>query len=354
MFSAMKARGCPTNPKPRFDRLDTQACDDGWDLAPDEAPPPATEITIDKTRSIITRNDSSDVPFDQSINPYRGCEHGCPYCFARPSHAYLGLSPGLDFETRLFAKPEAPSLLDKELRNPRYRCRIIAIGTNTDPYQPIENRYRIMRGCLEVLSAFQHPVSIVTKGALVTRDIDLLGPMAERKLAVVGISLTTLNRDLSRRLEPRAAPPAARLEAIRRLSAAGIPVVVMVAPIIPALTDHELEAILAAARRSGATMATHILLRLPNEVADLFARWLDEHFPDKARHVMSLVSQSRGGKAYDSTWGTRMSGTGPHAEMLAQRFKVAAARLGLTGRILDLDTTRFRPPPKAGDQLALF
>lgn len=350
----MKSRGCPSNPKPRFDRLAAEACDDGWDLAPDEAPPPVTEVMNDCTRSIITRNDSPDVPFDQSINPYRGCEHGCPYCFARPSHAYLGLSPGLDFETRLFAKPEAPALLDKELRHPRYRCRVIAIGTNTDPYQPIENRRRIMRGCLEVLSAFHHPVSITTKGALVTRDIDVLAPMAERNLAIVGISLTTLDRDLSRRLEPRAAPPAMRLDAIRRLSGAGIPVAVLVAPVIPSLTDHELEAILSAARDAGATMATHILLRLPHEVAELFTRWLEEHFPDKARHVMSLVSQSRGGKAYDSTWGTRLSGTGPHAEMLAQRFKVAASRLGLTRRIIDLDTARFRPPPKAGDQLALF
>ncbi|MEW5729678.1 MAG: PA0069 family radical SAM protein [Pseudomonadota bacterium] len=347
-------RGALSNANGRFEKHAVVAFDDGWDLDDDPPPPLATTVTPDATRTIITRNDSPDVPFDRSINPYRGCEHGCVYCFARPSHAWLGLSPGLDFETRLFAKPDAPRLLEAELRNPRYRPAPLAIGTNTDPYQPAERRLRIMRGCLEVLRDFNHPVVITTKGALVTRDIDILAPMAADGLAMVGISVTTLDRDLCRTLEPRAATPKARLDAIRRLSAAGIPVAVMAAPVIPRVTDHELERILEAGREAGAGMASYILLRLPHEVKDLFAEWLDAHVPDRARHVLSLVAQTRGGKLYDSTHGTRHTGTGQHAELLANRFRIAFRRLGFQARSFALDCGRFRPPPRPGDQLALF
>lgn len=354
MDKAIPHRGAISNATNRYERFSVQACDDGWDLAEDETPPPPTQLLTDTTRSIITRNTSPDVPFDRSINPYRGCEHGCVYCFARPTHAYLGLSPGLDFETRLLVKPEAPRLLEKELSSPRYRPAIIAIGTNTDPYQPVERSLRVMRGCLEVLAAFNHPVMITTKGALVTRDIDILAPMAARGLACVNLSVTTLDRDLSRRLEPRAAPPAVRLNAIRQLAGAGIPVSVMAAPMIPALTEHELENILEAARDAGATGAATILLRLPGEVAGLFREWLEHHEPAKARHVMSLLSQSRGGKDYDSCWGERFTGSGPLAQLLSRRFHVACQRLGLNGRHVALDCSQFRRPPKAGDQLALF
>jgi DNA repair photolyase len=348
-------RGAVSNPDGRFEHHRREAFDDGWDLPEEELPPPRTEVALDSSRTIVTRNDSPDVPFDRSINPYRGCEHGCIYCFARPSHSYLGLSPGLDFETKLFAKPDAATLLDKELRNPRYRPAVIAIGTNTDPYQPIEREHGIMRGCLEVLAAFRHPVAITTKSHLVTRDIDLLAPMAAEGLAAVAVSVTTLDRDLCRALEPRAAIPAKRLDAIRALSAAGIPVTMMVAPVIPRVTDHELEHILAAGRAAGANAASYTLLRLPYEVKDLMAEWLRVHVPDRADHVLSLVAQHRGGKLYDSTRGTRHTGTGLHAELLAQRFRIACKRLGFTPRgFALLDTGKFRPPPKTGDQLALF
>lgn len=347
-------RGALSNAGGRFEKHTVEAFDDGWELEDDPPPPLATTVTPDATRTIIARNDSPDVPFDRSINPYRGCEHGCVYCFARPSHAWLGLSPGLDFETRLFAKPDAARLLEAELRRPNYRPATLAIGTNTDPYQPVERRLRIMRGCLEVLRDFNHPVVITTKGALVTRDIDILAPMAAEGLAMVGISVTTLDRDLSRALEPRAATPGARLDAIRRLSAAGIPVAVMVAPVIPRVTDHELERILEAGREAGADMASYILLRLPHEVKDLFAEWLDAHAPDRARHVLSLMARTRGGRLYDSTPGTRYTGTGQHAELLAGRFRIAFRRLGFQARSFALDHSRFRPPPRPGDQLALF
>lgn len=348
-------RGALSNATNRFERFTLEACDDGWDLGEEELPPLRTEVIEDATRGIITRNTSPDVPFDRSINPYRGCEHGCIYCFARPTHAYLGLSPGLDFETRLLVKPDAPALLEKELSNPRYRPAVIAIGTNTDPYQPIERTRRIMRGCLEVLAAFNHPVMITTKGALVARDIDILAPMAARRLASVNVSVTTLDRDLCRKLEPRAATPQARLDTIRRLSDAGIPTAVMAAPMIPALTDHELESILEAAHDAGATAAATILLRLPGEVAELFRQWLGTHAPAKARHVMSLLGQARGGKANDSCWGTRFTGTGTLADLLSKRFHLACKRLGLNDeRRLGLDCSQFRRPPKAGDQLALF
>lgn len=349
-----RARGSVVNPDGRFERRRREAFDDGWDHDDEEPPPLATTVSDDATRSIITRNDSPDVPFDRSINPYRGCEHGCSYCFARPGHSYLGLSPGLDFETRLFAKPRAAELLDAELRRPGYKVAPIAIGTNTDPYQPIERQRRIMRGCLEVLAAFDHPVCITTKSFLVTRDIDILAPMAAKGLAMVSISVTTLDRDLCRRLEPRAAVPSKRLEAIRRLARSGIPVAVMAAPVIPALTDHELEAILEAAAEAGATSAAYVLLRLPHEVKDLFAAWLETHYPARASHVLSLMRQSRDGRLYDARFESRYKGTGVHAQLLARRFAVAAARLGLAQRDLALDCSRFRPPPKVGDQLRLW
>ncbi len=349
-------RGVRGNPDGRFERHNRQVVDDGWDLGPpDDLAPLRTSVQVDASRSIITKNDSPDIPFDRSINPYRGCEHGCSYCFARPGHSYLGLSPGLDFETKLFAKPDAAKLLAKELRKSSYRPAPIAFGTNTDPYQPIEGKWQVMRQCLEVLDAFNHPLSIVTKGHLITRDLDILASMAERHLVHVGISVTTLDRDLCRLLEPRAAVPAARLAAIRQLVTAGIPVTAMVAPVIPMITDPEVERILEAVAAAGAKGAVYILLRLPHEVKDLFADWLAQHFPDRARHVLSLLEQQRGGRLNDPRFGERMRGQGPFAQMLSQRFRLACRRLGLNqDRAWDLDVTRFKPPPKAGDQLALF
>ncbi len=353
MHKPVSHRGAISNATGRFERYSAEAFDDGWGREED-LPPLRTEVAVDATRTIITRNTSPDVPFDRSINPYRGCEHGCIYCFARPTHAFLGLSPGLDFETRLFAKPDAARLLEQELSNPRYRPAVLAIGTNTDPYQPIERERRIMRNCLEVLAAFNHPVMITTKGHLVTRDLDILVPMAAKGLAAVGISVTTLDRDLCRKLEPRAPVPAMRLDAIRQLSQAGVPVSVMAAPMIPFVTDHELERILEAARQAGATGAAYILLRLPDEVKELFAQWLDTHFPQRAAHVMSLMVQQRGGRAYDAQWGVRFKGTGAHADLLAQRFALAVKRFGFTDRHVALETGLFKRPPRPGDQMALF
>ncbi|MBI2240070.1 MAG: PA0069 family radical SAM protein [Magnetospirillum gryphiswaldense] len=349
-------RGVRGNPDGRFERHNRQSVDDGWDLGlPDDLPSLATSVQVDASRSIITRNDSPDVPFDRSINPYRGCEHGCTYCFARPGHSYLGLSPGLDFETRLFAKPDAAKLLEKELRKPSYRPAPIAFGTNTDPYQPIETKWKVMRQCLEVLDAFNHPLTIVTKGHLITRDLDVLSSMARRHLVHVGLSVTTLDRDLCRLLEPRASVPAARLSAMRQLVGAGIPVTAMVAPVIPMITDHELERILEAVAAAGAGGAVYILLRLPHEVKDLFADWLVQHFPDRARHVLSLLEQQRGGRLNDPRFGQRMRGQGPFAQMLSQRFRLACRRLGLNReRGWAVDCSLFKPPPRAGDQLALF
>ncbi|HTH99294.1 MAG TPA: PA0069 family radical SAM protein [Stellaceae bacterium] len=352
-----KGRGAISQPMPRFDAEARVLTDDGWHQ--DDPAPLDTTVTVDATKSIIARNKSPDVPFDQSINPYRGCEHGCVYCFARPSHAYLGLSPGLDFETRLFAKPDAAKLLRQELARPSYRCSAIAMGTNTDPYQPIERQWRITRSILEVLSECDHPVSIVTKSALVTRDIDILAPMAEKGLAAVALSVTTLDRDLARRMEPRASTPGRRLDAIAALSEAGIPVTVMAAPIVPALTDMELEAILEAARDKGASRAGYVLLRLPHEVKDLFAEWLDTHAPMRARHVLSLVRDMRHGDLNVSQWGERMRGDGPYADLIAHRFHLAVKRLQLDGgrRFSGLVTTRFRKPGKpapASDQFSLF
>ncbi|MEM6946296.1 MAG: PA0069 family radical SAM protein, partial [Pseudomonadota bacterium] len=315
-------------------------------------PPAATTVSIDRSRSVLTRNTSPDVPFDRSVNPYRGCEHGCVYCFARPSHAQLGFSPGLDFETQLVVKPEAPALLEKALRKPRYSVAPIAIGTNTDPYQPIEREYRVMRGVLGVLEAFAHPVCITTKGAAVVDDVDILGRMGRRGLAQVTLSLTTLDRKLSRSLEPRAASPGRRLAAIKTLADAGVPVRVNLAPIIPGLTDHELEALIEAAARAGATAANYTMLRLPLEVATLFRDWLARERPDRANRVMSLVRDVHGGRDYDATWGRRLRGEGVHARLVARRFEIACRRHGL-GEQKPLRTDLFAPPPRPGDQLAL-
>ena len=351
-----RGRGALSAAAGRFETYDRVLTDDGWGSADAEPLPLMTVLTEDRSRTIITRNDSPDVPFDRSINPYLGCEHGCIYCFARPSHAYLGLSPGLDFESHLFFKPRAAELLENELRAPRYKCQPMALGTNTDPYQPIERDKRIMRGILEVLRDFSHPVSIITKSALVCRDIDILAPMAARKLAFVGMSITTLDRHLARRLEPRAATPSRRIEAIAQLSAANIPVAVMVAPIIPGLTDHEIETILEAARAAGAVAAGRVMLRLPRELGGLFTEWLETHVPNRAKHVLSLIRDIRGGEINQSAWGERMSGTGPYAEALLQRFRLATRRLGFAeGRsVTALDVTQFRRPPQAGEQLLLL
>ncbi|HEX9426191.1 MAG TPA: PA0069 family radical SAM protein [Candidatus Polarisedimenticolia bacterium] len=328
-----------------------EVCADPEDLEP---PPLRTTVTPDASRSIITRNDSPDIPFEQSINPYRGCEHGCVYCFARPTHAYLGLSPGLDFETRLFSKPQAAELLRKELRRPGYRCRTIALGSNTDPYQPIERTLKITRSVLEVLREFRHPVTIVTKSDLVLRDRDLLAPMAADRLASVMVSVTTLDRALARAMEPRAAAPARRIAAIRGLSAAGVPVGVLASPMILGLNDPELERILRECAGAGARSAGYVLLRLPLEIKDLFREWLEAHVPLKAPRILGLVRDTRGGRLYDATFGLRMRGTGPQADLLQRRFEVACARLGLDRAPAPHDPTRFRVPPAAGDQLGLF
>ncbi len=348
-------RGAVSNPVGRFESVGVEAVDDGWQG--DEAPLPqlATIVQPDASRSIITRNDSPDIPFTQSINPYRGCEHGCVYCFARPSHAYFNLSPGLDFETRLFYKPDAVKLLEAELAKPGYRCQTIALGTNTDPYQPIEREHRLMRGILELLQRCHHPVSIVTKGSLIERDIDVLAQLARRNLVSVGISITTLRNDLKRTLEPRAAAPAARLRVIRQLSEAGVPVTVMVAPVIPLLTDHELEHILEQAAAAGARHAAYLLLRLPFEVKQLFRDWLNAHEPLKAQHVMSLLNQMRGGRDNDPRFGFRHGGMGVYAELLAKRFAAACQRFGLNqGERYALDTRQFVAPVTVGAQLQLF
>ncbi|ACI94082.1 radical SAM [Afipia carboxidovorans OM5] len=348
-----RGRGAQTNASGRYEREARAAFDDGWQSL-DDLPPFKTTIALDTARKVISRNDSPDIGFDRSINPYRGCEHGCVYCFARPTHAYLGLSPGLDFESKLFVKPDAPMLLEKELTAPGYEPRTIAIGTNTDPYQPIEREHRIMRGILEVLEKAGHPVGIVTKSALVTRDIDILARMAEKSLAKVAISVTSLDPKLARAMEPRASTPPKRLEALRQLSAAGIPTVVMTAPIIPALNDSEIERILDAAAHAGVREANYTVLRLPLEVRDLFREWLMAHYPDRYRHVFSLIRDMRGGKDYDSQWGSRMKGTGPIAWMIGRRFEIACERLGLNRKRVKLSTAHFVQPAKSGEQLDLF
>src|SRR5438067_10609246 len=348
-----RGRGALSNASGRYEPKARVSFDDGWQSLED-LPPFATSVTVDATRKIITRNDSPDIGFDRSINPYRGCEHGCVYCFARPTHAYLGLSPGLDFETKLFVKPEAPELLERELSAPGYQPRTIAIGTNTDPYQPIDRRYQVMRRILGVLERAGHPVGIVTKSALVLRDIDILARMARRNLAKVALSVTTLDAKLARTMEPRAATPARRLEALRNLSEAGIPTTVMVAPVIPAVNDMEIERILDAAAAAGVKEAGYVLLRLPLELRDLFREWLIENFPDRHRHVFKLIRDMRGGKDYDAKWGERMTGTGPIAWMIGRRFEAACERLGLNRRKLKLATEHFTPTRKRPQQLALF
>ena len=346
----LRARGADSRPAARFEPYHTEREHDGWDIPPEQSLL-KTEVAQERARSIITRNNSPDVPFDRSVNPYRGCEHGCIYCFARPSHAYLGLSPGLDFETRITAKPNAPDLLAAEIARRGYRVAPLAFGTNTDPYQPIESQLGIMRGCLQVLHDWNHPLALVTRGATVMRDADLMGA---RGLATVGISLTTLDATLARQMEPRAPSPATRLRMIRRLSDAGVPVRVMIAPVIPVLTAHEIERILQAATDAGARAASMIPLRLPLEVAPLFRDWLDRHHPGKAAHVMSQVQAMRGGRDNDPRFGNRMRGEGHEADLLHQRFRLARRRLGLTGRLESLDCSQFAPPPRAGDQLSLF
>jgi DNA repair photolyase len=352
---ARVGRGASSNAAGRFEATRAEAVDDGWGSLDEELPPFETVVQPEPSRSIISRNQSPDLAFEQSINPYKGCEHGCIYCYARPSHAYLNLSPGLDFETRLFYKPDAARLLEQELAAPGYRCSPISIGANTDPYQPIEREYRVTRSILEVLAKYRHPCSIITKSALVERDIDLLAEMARDGLALVLVSVTTLSNDLKRTLEPRTASPAARLRAISRLSAAGIPVGVMVAPVIPVLTDAELERILEAAAAAGAKSAGYVLLRLPHELKELFREWLQHHEPLKAKHVLSRLQAMRGGRDYDSRWGHRQRGSGEYAELLKKRFTAACTRCGLNAdRQFVHNTASFRPPSLGPQQLVLI
>ncbi len=355
-----RGRGATYNPLNRFRREGREACDDGWHVAPpesgvdndggDEPAPIRTTVSIQPARTIIAHNASPDIPFNQSINPYQGCEHGCIYCYARPTHAYHDLSPGLDFETKLFAKPNAPTLLRAELAKKGYTCDPIALGTNTDPYQPIEREWKVTRGILEVLVEHEHPFTIVTKSALVERDIDLIAPMAAKNMARIYISITTLDKELARSLEPRAATPPRRLQAIKSLSEVGIPVGVLAAPVIPQLNDRDLEAILEAAAANGARHAGWIMLRLPLEVAPLFRDWLDAHYPLRAQHVMSVLRQLRGGADYDARFGARMRGTGPIAELIEKRFALACKRLGLNRDRTPLDKSRFKPPRPPGPQ----
>jgi DNA repair photolyase len=349
---SLKGRGALSNPPGRFERAQVESVDDGWyqDEVPDSI---ETTLEPDRAREVISTNDSPDVPFEQSINPYRGCSHACSYCYARPSHAYMGLSPGIDFETRLFYKQDAARVLEEQLAKPAYVCKSITLGANTDPYQPIEKRMRVTRSILEVLARARHPVAIITKSALVLRDLDLLSDMARDQLASVAVSITTLDSDLKRAMEPRAASPHARLRTLAALNEAGIPTAVMAAPVIPALTDHELEAILEAAVQCGTRRAGYVLLRLPYEIKDLFREWLEAHYPQRAAHVMSLVRDMRGGRDNDPRFGHRMRGTGPYAELLSRRFRLACSRLGLNSTPSDpLRTNLFRRPA-AGPQLQL-
>ncbi len=350
-----KGRGAVISPDGRFDAWQREAAEDGWWI--EEALAPATELLVDSAKSVITYNDSPDIPYDRTINPYRGCEHGCSYCFARPSHAYLGLSPGLEFETKIAWKADAAETLRRELAKPGYVCRPVALGINTDAWQPVERRLRVTRGILEVLAETRHPVTIVTKSALILRDLDLLAEMARGKRVHVAVSITTLDADLARAMEPRAPSPRRRLSVIAALAEAGIPTAVMVAPLIPALSDHELEAILAVAREAGASSAGYILLRLPHEVKPLFRAWLDAYQPRRAEHVYSLMRQLHGGREYDSAFGSRQRGSGPLAEIIAQRFRSAVRRLGLDAPYFPLDTAGFAPPRRPlppTPQMALF
>lgn len=347
-----RGRGAVSNTVGRFEPYHRVAVDDGWEEQDQSTL--RTEVAIEVPRSVMSRNTSPDVPFDRSVNPYRGCEHGCIYCFARPGHAWLGMSPGQDFESRLIARPTAPDVLEKELRKAAYRAKVLAIGTYTDPYQPIEKEYEIMRGLLKVLRDFKHPVSIVTKGTLIERDIDILQDMAADNLVRVGISVTTLDPKLSRLMEPRVPSPARRLKTIERLSGAGIPVNVAASPMIPALSDHELESILEAGAKAGATSATSIMLRLPAEVAPIFEEWVHVHFPDRAKRILGRIRDLHGGALYESSFGTRMTGQGIWAQQMAARLKVARHRNGLSEDRVPLRCDLFAPPLAHGDQLSLF
>ncbi|MCC7427262.1 MAG: PA0069 family radical SAM protein [Alphaproteobacteria bacterium] len=351
---AVKGRGAVGNPGIRFESTHTEAVDDGWrDLLLEEEPPPlATTLTRDASRSIISYNTSPDIGFDRAINPYRGCEHGCVYCYARPTHAYLGLSPGLDFETKLLFKPEAAELLERELRKPGYVPRPIALGSNTDPYQPVEKQLRLTRAILEVLARFNHPCTIVTKSALVLRDAELLADMARRKLVRVMLSVTTLDRTLARLMEPRAASPARRLQAVAGLAQAGVPVGVMTAPVIPGLNDCEIEPLLEQSARAGASAAGYVLLRLPHEIRDLFTDWLNTHYPERAKKVLALVRETRGGALNEPRFHHRHTGQGPFADLIARRFAIAARRFGLDAPQAGLDCTGFAAPRDARAEAA--
>lgn len=349
-----KGRGALTNRSGRYEDLARELVDDGWGSGDEPLAPLCTTVTVDDSRSIIARNQSPDVPFEQSINPYRGCEHGCVYCFARPTHAYLGLSPGLDFESRLFAKPNAARLLQQELQAPGYRCKVIGLGTNTDPYQPIERKWRVTRQILEVLAAHRHPLTIITKSALVERDIDILSAMARERLVRVTLSLTTFDRQLARRMEPRATAPQRRLQTLHTLSQAGIPTAVLVAPLIPGLNDSEMETIVRACAVAGVQSAGYVLVRLPLEIKALFKEWLSQHYPLRKNRVMSLIRQARQGRENDARFGTRMTGTGAYADLIARRFDVVCKQLGLNQTAETLDTTRFRVTHGATVQPDLF
>ena len=350
-----RGRGAVTNRAGRYEKERLNSADDGWDGLDAEPEVLRTQVMRDSTRSILARNKSPDIPFDRSINPYRGCEHGCVYCFARPTHAFLGLSAGLDFETKIFVKPDAADLLENELRKPGYRPCVIAMGTNTDPYQPLEKERKITRSVLKVLARFQHPVAIVTKSNLVTRDLDILAPMAEKGLAKVALSVTTLDHRLARSMEPRASAPGRRLEAMRQLKAAGVPAGVMFAPAIPGLNDHEMEAVLEAASDAGADEAGYIVLRLPLEVKDLFQEWLTENAPNRAGRIMGLIRSMNDGRDYHPAWGSRQMGRGPYADVLSKRFTLAVRRLRLNARSHALSTAKFRvPSDKRSAQLDFF
>jgi DNA repair photolyase len=350
-----KGRGAASNRTGRFEALAVEAVDDGWGIADEPLPPLETTVLPEPAQSVITRNNSPDIPFDQSINPYRGCEHGCVYCYSRPSHQYLNLSAGLDFETKLFYKKDAALHLREELNRRAYKCSPINLGANTDPYQPLERRLGITRSLLEVLAESHHPVTVVTKGALVVRDIDVLSRLAAERLVKVFVSVTTLDDELKRRMEPRAAAPRARLAAISKLAAAGIPTGVMFAPVVPAINDHELEAVLDAAAAAGANTAGYVLLRLPGEVRELFYEWLELHYPDRARRVRSRINELRGGRDNDPRFGHRMRGQGPWADLLRRRFDAACRRNGLeSGRAAPLTTELFRPPNRSPDQMDLW
>jgi DNA repair photolyase len=354
MAKVARGRGTRSNASGRFEPERVEDFDDGWTEDDAGAAPLRTTLTPERARTIIARNQSPDVGFDRSINPYKGCEHGCVYCYARPSHAFMGLSPGLDFESRLFWKPEAARLLERELSAPRYVCKRLHIGGNTDPYQPVERELKSTRAILEVLQKFRHPFSIITKSVLIARDADILGEMARARLASAFVSITTLDRALARAMEPRASTPEKRLEAISRLAGAGVPVGVGFAPVIPGLNDHELEAVLQAAARAGATSAMYVTLRLPLEIKDLFREWLADARPDRAARVMSLIRQTRGGRDYDPDWSQRMRGTGPVADLIGARFRAATKRYGLIAPRHDLDVGQFRVPPEFRPQGDLF